>query len=272
VTVREADGEGVVPASIDLDAWERAWAEAPAEARHSLEAPQAPEEAPRGSPGWVTDAVYGANDGLGAVFGIVAGVAGYSHGGIIVLISGLAGTLASALSMGAGAYLAAKAEREVYQVELARAKRRVAADPARAREDLAGAYRARGFTADESRWLAARVAEGGDALTRALVQEERGLADGHLRNPWLSALTAALSTAVGAFVPTLPFFFLDGSTAIAVAAAVSLAAHFAVGVAKSAVVPALRWWVAGAEMTLVGAMEGAVTFAIGLYAAHVLPR
>src|SRR5436305_14586914 len=63
--------------------------------------------------GWIGQAIYGANDGLGSVFGIVTGVAGATAGGQAVLIAGLAGMLASALSMGSGAYLATKADREV---------------------------------------------------------------------------------------------------------------------------------------------------------------
>jgi vacuolar iron transporter family protein len=70
--------------------------------------------------GWIGDAIYGVNDGLGAVFGIVSGMAGYTGGSEIVLAAGLAGTLASALSMGAGAYLASKSNREVYESEIAR--------------------------------------------------------------------------------------------------------------------------------------------------------
>src|SRR5207248_2986092 len=68
---------------------------------------------------WVADAIYGVNDGLGAVFGIVSGVAGATNNQQhYVLISGLAGMLASSLSMGAGAYLAVKSEGEVYEVEI----------------------------------------------------------------------------------------------------------------------------------------------------------
>ena len=81
--------------------------------------------------GWIGDAIYGVNDGLGAVFGIVSGMAGYTGGGKVVLAAGLAGTLASALSMGAGAYLASKSEREVYESEVAREKTEIEEDPAR---------------------------------------------------------------------------------------------------------------------------------------------
>src|SRR5436305_9933858 len=77
--------------------------------------------------GWLGDAIYGANDGLGAVFGIVSGVAAYTGGAAsnLVLISGLAGMLASALSMGSGAFLATKSEREVYDAEIGREKREI---------------------------------------------------------------------------------------------------------------------------------------------------
>jgi vacuolar iron transporter family protein len=71
--------------------------------------------------GWVGDAIYGVNDGLGSIFGIVSGVSGATLGNShFVLLAGLAGMVASALSMGSGAYLAAKSEREIYEAEFAR--------------------------------------------------------------------------------------------------------------------------------------------------------
>src|SRR5438045_9622342 len=80
---------------------------------------------------WVADAIYGVNDGLGAVFGIVSGVARATNNQQhYVLISGLAGMLASSLSMGAGAYLAASSEAEVYEAEIALHNTEVARHPA----------------------------------------------------------------------------------------------------------------------------------------------
>jgi rubrerythrin len=79
---------------------------------------------------WVADAIYGVNDGLGAVFGIVSGVAGATNNQQhIILVSGLAGMIASSLSMGAGAYLAVKSEAEVYEAEIAREKAEVEENP-----------------------------------------------------------------------------------------------------------------------------------------------
>ena len=96
---------------------------------------------------WVADAIYGANDGLGAVFGIVSGVAGATNNQQhYILISGLAGMLASTLSMGAGAYLAAKSEAEVYEAEISRERAEVEENPEEEIEEMSLFYQLQGFT------------------------------------------------------------------------------------------------------------------------------
>ncbi len=90
---------------------------------------------------WIGDAIYGVNDGLGSIFGIVSGVSGATTGNSrFVLIAGLAGMVASALSMGSGAYLAAKSEREIYQAEYAREEEAVRLNESEARELLSLTY------------------------------------------------------------------------------------------------------------------------------------
>lgn len=223
---------------------------------------------------WLSDAIYGVNDGLGAVFGIVAGVAGYTHGGRTVLISGLAGLIASALSMGGGAYLAARSEHDAYHAGLVQTLRRVEADRAAATAELQAQLHARsGYDADSARTVAAGIAESGDRpLALALLREERGLEAEHLPRPAVAAATASLSTAVGAFVPIVPFFYGEGLRTMVWAAAISLAAHFAVGALKAVVLGLRRTFWSGMEMTLVGALEGALAFGAGLWAVHLLPR
>ena len=107
--------------------------------------------------GWIGDAIYGINDGLGAVFGIVSGMAGYTGGSEVVLAAGLAGTLASALSMGAGAYLSSKSQREVYESEVAREKAEIEEDPHEEMLELELFYQLKGFSAEESRSMAERL-------------------------------------------------------------------------------------------------------------------
>ncbi len=220
------------------------------------------------SSGWVGDAIYGANDGLGAIFGIVSGVAGYTGGsGHFVVISGLAGMFASALSMGSGAYLAAKAQTEVNEAEIARERRELEEAPEEEHEELALFYQLKGLTEDESHDLVARLASQPDVMLQTLAQEELGLSRESPINPIRSAVSSSLATAVGAIIPVIPFFFLSGLPAVVVAAAVSLAAHFAVGALKT-LVTARNWAASGLEMTLVGAIEGGITFGLGMLLAH----
>jgi VIT1/CCC1 family predicted Fe2+/Mn2+ transporter/rubrerythrin len=213
---------------------------------------------------WVADAIYGVNDGLGSVFGIVSGVAGATNNQQhYVLISGLAGMIASALSMGAGAWLAVKSEREVYEAEISRERAEVEENPEEETEEMALFYELQGFEREEARSMAERLASNPEQMVRAMAQSELGLSEHHFPNPWVSCLSAASSTAIGAFIPIIPFFFLGGFTAVVVAFAVSIVAHFAVGAAKS-LITTRSWWASGVEMTLVGILEAAVTYTLGL--------
>src|SRR5258707_14637485 len=206
---------------------------------------------------WVADAIYGVNDGLGAVFGIVSGVAGATNNQQhYVLISGLAGMLASSLSMGAGAYLAVKSEREVYEAEIAREKAEAEENPEEEIEEMSLFYQLQGFNADEAQRMAERLAEQPDQMVQAMAQSELGLSQQHFGKPWTSAFSAAVSTAIGAFIPIIPFFFMSGVAAIAAAFAVSIVAHFAVGALKS-LITIRSWWASGLEMTMVGVFEAA---------------
>jgi vacuolar iron transporter family protein len=214
--------------------------------------------------GWVGDAVYGVNDGLGAIFGIVSGVSGATLGNSKwVLLSGLAGMIASALSMGSGAYLAAKSEREIYEAEVAREREAIEMNGAEARELLSLYYQVKGLPQPDADHFAEELSKNPDQMLRALAFERLNATEDALRNPWTAALSGALSTAVGAFIPVLPFFFLSGYTAVIISAIVSLAAHFAVGAAKS-LITVRSWWSSGFEMTAVGAVEGIVTYLIGV--------
>ncbi len=213
---------------------------------------------------WIGDAIYGVNDGLGAIFGIVSGVSGATLGNAhFVLIAGLAGMIASALSMGSGAYLAAKSEREIYEAEFARERDAVEYNEAEARELLSLTFQVRGLSAEDADHFVGHIAEKKEQLVEALARERLHMTDKSLSDPWVSATSGAISTAIGAFIPVVPFFFMAGMPAIIVAAVISLLAHFAVGAAKS-LITIRSWWSSGLEMTLVGAIEGVVTYAIGI--------
>ncbi len=200
---------------------------------------------------WIGDAIYGVNDGLGAVFGIVSGMAGYTGGSEVVLAAGLAGTVASALSMGAGAYLAAKSEREVYESEISREQAEIDENPHEELLELELFYQLKGFSPEESRAMAERIHKEPAQFLRTLVHEELGLNEATFPNPWRSTLSASISTAIGGFIPIIPFFFTVGMPAVIASFIISTLAHFAVGASKS-LVTTRSWWASGLEMTAVG--------------------
>ena len=219
----------------------------------------------RKQPGaWIGDAIYGVNDGLGAIFGIVAGVAGYTGGGShLVVVSGLAGMLASALSMGSGAYLASKAEGEVHEAEVAKEKRELEESPAEEAEELALFYQLKGLSEAEARDVVARLARRPESMLRSLAQEELGINVDEKPAALQSAASSSIATAIGAIIPVIPFFFLQGTAAILAAAAISLVAHFVVGALKT-IITARSWVESGLEMTIVGAIEGVITYGLGV--------
>ncbi len=219
----------------------------------------------RKQPGaWIGDAIYGVNDGLGAIFGIVSGVSGATAGDSkYVLLAGLSGMIASALCMGSGAYLAAKSEREIYQAELAREREAIQMNGPEARELLSLYYQVKGLPEADALHMVNHIASDPEQLLRALATERLGSSEEALSNPMVSASSGALSTAIGASIPIIPFFFMSGINAVIAAAVISLAAHFAVGAAKS-LITVRSWWSSGFEMTVVGAVEGAVTYGIGI--------
>ena len=218
--------------------------------------------------GWIGDAIYGVNDGLGAVFGIVSGMAGYTGGSEVVLAAGLAGTLASALSMGAGAYLAAKSQREVYESEVTREQKEIEEDPHEELLELELFYQLKGFSPEEARGMAERLQKDPKQFLRTLVHEELGLDAATFPNPWRSMTSAGVSTAIGGFIPIIPFFFTVGMPAVIASFIISTLAHFVVGASKS-LVTTRSWWASGTEMTLVGVLEAGITYGLGVaFAGH----
>jgi VIT1/CCC1 family predicted Fe2+/Mn2+ transporter len=188
-----------------------------------------------GSGGMLRNVIYGFNDGLTANFGLVAGVIGATaaqqHQAIIV--AGVAGLIADALSMGSSGYLAAKSEQEVYAYEIAMEKDEIALMPEVERDELALIYEAKGMPRDQAHALATEVMADPERMLAEKVQEELKIG-GHDESPMREAWITGSATAIGALIPVAPFFFLQGSVAIWTSFTLAMASHFLVGAARSA--------------------------------------
>jgi VIT1/CCC1 family predicted Fe2+/Mn2+ transporter len=171
--------------------------------------------------------------------------------------------MASALSMGAGAYLASKSEREVYESEVSRERKEIQEDPQEERLELELFFQLKGLSPEESSAMASRLEKEPKQFLRALLHEELGLSEETFPNPIKSTISAAISTAIGGFIPIIPFFFTVGMPAVIASFIISTIAHFAVGASK-ALITTRSWWASGTEMTLVGIIEAAITYGLGL--------
>lgn len=212
--------------------------------------------------GWISGAIYGANDGLAAVFGIVAGVSGATGGSSLVLTAGLFGAIASGLSMATGAYLAVRSEGEVTAANVARERQEIIENPEEEKEEVSLFYQLKGIDKEMADRLAEQLSSAPDAMLKVHAPDELGETD-TAGQPVQSAIAAGVSTFLGAMVPVIPFFFMRGGIAVITAAGVSLVAHFLVGAAKS-LFTLRTWWSAGLEMTLAGVIVGGITYGFGL--------
>ncbi len=210
-------------------------------AEHATQLAELTGSAGRGEPwhstasgGFLRNVVYGFNDGLTANFGLVAGVLGATataqHAAVVV--AGVAGLVADALSMGSSGYLAAKSEAEVYAHEIAVERDEIALMPELERDELALIYEAKGMPPEAAYALATDALRDPERMLEEKVQSELGIGartTSPLREGWITGT----ATAVGALIPVFPFFVFTGGTAIAMAFALAMGAHFLVGAARS---------------------------------------
>jgi len=215
------------------------------------------------SGGFLRNVVYGFNDGLTANFGLVAGVIG---AGIVnqheaVVVAGVAGLIADALSMGSSGYLASKSEREVYEYEIAMEKVEVELMPEIERDELALIYEAKGMDRETAHGLATQIMADPKLMLKEQVQEELKIGEmklSPLREGWITGL----ATAFGAAIPVFPFLIWEGRTAIIVSFTVSMLSHFLVGAARS-VFTGRGVFRSGFDMFVVGVGVAVVGYYVG---------
>ncbi len=184
-------------------------------ASDSVEVPGLHEDEPHdggvaGRLNWLRAGVLGANDGIVSTAGIVVGVAGATDDKHAILIAGIAGLFAGALSMGAGEYVSVSTQRDTEQALLAKERRELAEEPEEELAELAYLYQLKGLSPD----LALQVAEeltAHDALG-AHAEVELGIDPNDLTNPWQAAFASMISFTVGALLPLLTISLASAST------------------------------------------------------------
>ena len=214
--------------------------------------------------------VFGVNDGLLANASLVMGISGASNAAGWVLLTGVAGRLAGALSMAAGEYVSVRSQREMYEYQIALERAEIAEYPEEEAEELALIYAARGMPLPQAREVSHSLLSQPEHALDVLAREELGLSPELLGSPWGAAWASFLAFAFGAAVPLVPFLAGgSGGAAVLAAAALTAATLFVVGLAISLFTG--RHALRGAlRMVLIGGATGLVTFLLGRALSGVL--
>ena len=171
------------------------------------------------SAGCCARSVFGVNDGLVSNFSLVMGVAGGTSNNSVVLLAGIAGLVAGALSMASGEWISIRSQRELYENELRIEQEELRAFPEEERDELEMIYRAKGITPEAAHDLVETIMSRKDVALDTLAREELGLDPQTLGSPWVAASSSFVAFAAGASLPVIPFLFGSGVAPTIVAAA-----------------------------------------------------
>ncbi|GIM81127.1 hypothetical protein HCB17_09165 [Salinispora arenicola] len=226
------------------------------------EAPAALREAHHAdvSGGWLRPAVFGAMDGLVTNIALIAGVGGGGVSPRAVVLTGTAGLVAGAISMGLGEYTSVRSANEQVAAEVAKERRELERHPEAEARELADAWVARGLPRELATQVADAVRRNPEEALRVHVQEELGVDPDDQPSPWAAAVSSFVCFSVGALVPLLPY--LIGSTSLWLALGTGGLGLFLAG-AIVARFTSRRWWSSGLRQLLLGGLAAVATYAIG---------
>ncbi|MDX5435632.1 MAG: VIT1/CCC1 transporter family protein, partial [Pontibacter sp.] len=208
-------------------------------------------------------AVLGGNDGLVSNFSLVMGVAGATAGGSGVLLAGLAGMLAGALSMALGEWISVKSSQELYENQMQLEMEELENNPEGEMKELALIYMAKGIPETQARDMASAAMQDKSHAHDILVKEELGINTEEIEG---SAAEAAIYSfilfTIGAIIPVLPFFFTKGMQAVLISVAASAVGLFIIGAAIT-LFTGKSVWFSGLRQVIFGLAAAAITFGIG---------
>lgn len=208
-------------------------------------------------------AVLGGNDGLVSNFSLIMGIAGATSGNEEVLLAGMAGLLAGALSMALGEWISVKSSQELYENQMNLEMEELELNPESEEKEIALIYMSKGIPQSQAKDMAAEIIRDKDKAHMLLVREELGINNEELQGSAMeAAVTSFLLFAIGAIIPVIPFIFTSGFNAVIISTVVSAAGLFIIGSAitlftgKSILYSGLR-------QVFFGLAAAAITYGIG---------
>jgi VIT1/CCC1 family predicted Fe2+/Mn2+ transporter len=208
-------------------------------------------------------AVLGGNDGLVSNFSLVMGIAGAVSGQQEVLLTGLAGLLAGALSMALGEWISVKSSQELYENQMQLEMEELETNPEGEEKELALIYISKGIPEEQAMKMAHEIMTNKDHAHEILIKEELGIYPEDLKGSAMeAAITSFLLFAIGAIIPVIPFFFAEGMTAVLFSAFFSAIGLFLIGSAITLFTGKSIWY-SGLRQVIFGLIAAGITFGIG---------
>ena len=214
-------------------------------------------------------AVFGISDGLVSNMSLILGVAGASAEPKFIILTGIAGMLAGACSMGAGEYISVLSQREVFDYQIAIEREELKEYPEEEKDELTLIYEARGVPKEDARKIANLMIDNPETGLNTLVREELGLNPEDLVSPIGAMLSSFFSFAIGALIPLSPFLLSASKWDLSISVALTGCTLFLTGASLS-LYTHRNPFLLGARMLAIGAGAGIITFVIGRLVGTVL--
>jgi VIT1/CCC1 family predicted Fe2+/Mn2+ transporter len=210
--------------------------------------------------GWLRAAVLGANDGIVSTASLVVGVAAAEAARQDILVAGVAGLVAGALSMAAGEYVSVSSQADTEKADLTRERHELATEPQAEEDELTGIYVRRGLEPDLARTVARQLTAKGALAAHA--RDELGLTEELAARPLQAALASAATFAVGAGVPVVTILLAPATALVLPVSIVSLLCLVALG-GVAARIGGAPMLVGAARVTIWGVLAMLATAAVG---------
>lgn len=207
-------------------------------------------------------AVFGASDGLVSNVSLILGVAGATTTASFVRLAGIAGLIAGACSMAAGEWVSMKAQKELFEHELALEREQLAKNPNKETVELSMIYQSRGVDPDVAHEMAQQMMADPERALEVHAREELGIDPSSLGSPVGAAVSSFIAFSIGAVIPLLPWFFLEGTEAVVASIVLALLAAAGIGVALASFTGRSRLFSAARQVGI-ASLAAAVTYAVG---------
>ncbi|HWO41926.1 MAG TPA: VIT1/CCC1 transporter family protein [Candidatus Eisenbacteria bacterium] len=218
----------------------------------------------------IREFVFGIQDGLISTVGLLTGVQGATESNAVVIITGLTAMFSGAISMAAGSYLSANAQKDIFEKELREAEVLAEREPYLAAEGLLKTLSQEGLSREQSYAIVKELLREEHVFLRTFQEKVFGLGSAEINQPLQAAIVMAVSFIVGALVPILPYLFLRGLAALYLSISLSAVTLFGVGFLKGRLA-AKSPLISGIQFFTIAVGAGAMGYAIGSVVQYFFP-